>query len=85
VVPLLGAGQREALDQFQAHLQQKKIISATDTVFGRNSLDRLAYLRDQIVHKAIEVPESECQYLVKDAQEFMEKYSLEIFKFNLLS
>jgi hypothetical protein len=43
-------GMREALDQFQAYLQQKKIIKATDTVFYRNSLDRLAYLRDQIVH-----------------------------------
>jgi hypothetical protein len=78
-------GMKEALDQFQTYLQQRKIIKATEAVLCRNSLDRLAYLRDQIVHKAIDVTESECSDLINDAQGFIEKYSHQIFNFNVLS
>ena len=78
-------GMKDALDQFQTYLQQKKLIKPTEAVLCRNSLDRLAYLRNQIVHKAIDVPESECRGLINDAQRFVAKYSLQIFNFNVLS
>lgn len=76
-------GMREALREFESHVQ--KAANTTQAVLNRNSLDRLAYLRDQIVHKAIDVTESECKGLVFDAQEFVEKYSLQVFHFDVLS
>jgi hypothetical protein len=75
---------KEALNQFQTYLQQKGIKSS-EVVLSRNSLDRLAYLRDQVVHKAIDVTESECCSLIDDAASFITKYSLQIFGFDVLS
>ena len=49
----------------------------------RNSLDQLAYLRDQIVHKGIDVSQKDCRALIDDVFEFESKYSNEIFKYNI--
>jgi hypothetical protein len=78
-------GMRKALNEFQEHLRKGEGIKPTEAVYCRNSLDRLAYLRDQIVHKAIDVTESECHSLIDDASRFMTRYSLQIFGFDILS
>lgn len=78
-------GMKKALDKFQAYLRQNAIIESTEAVSYRNSLDRLGYLRDQIVHKAVNVTELECHHLVDDAFKFTIKYSLQIFGFDILS
>lgn len=78
-------GMKKALDEFQAHLRQNAVIKSTESASYRNSLDRLGYLRDQIVHKAVNVTELECHHLVEDASKFAIKYSLQMFGFDILS
>jgi hypothetical protein len=77
-------GMRDAIEKFQVFLQNKKIIKSGDVLSFRNSLDRLAYLRDQIVHKAINVSTSDCLPLIEDSIKFVKKYSLLIFNFDIL-
>lgn len=76
-------GMRKALDSFQTHLQKTRYIKADEAVTYRSSLDRLAYLRDQVVHKAIDISQSDCRPLVDDALRFTAKYSLQIFGFDI--
>jgi hypothetical protein len=76
-------GMKKALTLFQTHLQEKGRIPRNQVVPHRNSLDRLAYLRDQIVHKGIDVSQSECRPLIDDAAEFAGTYSVEVFGFNI--
>ncbi len=68
-------GMRKALKRFQSHLQQLGRIGRNEVVLFRNDLDRLAYLRDQVVHKSIDVAESECRELVDRAMDFVSAYS----------
>lgn len=72
-------GMRKALTQFQTYLQDKGQIGRNEVVAYRNSLDRLAYLRDEVIHKGIDITESMCRPLVDDALKFATKYSVEIF------
>jgi len=78
-------GMRKALTQFQTHLQNAGEIKRGEVISYRNSLDRLAYLRDQIVHKAIGINQSECRSLVNDALKFVTKYSLMIHGFDIFA
>jgi len=78
-------GMRKALIQFQTYLQDEDKIKRNEVISHRNSLDRLAYVRDQIVHKAIGVDQEECRHLVDKALRFMAKYSLEIFGFDIFA
>jgi hypothetical protein len=78
-------GAKGALDEFQTYLQQKRVIKAAEVVSFRNSLDRLAYLRDQVVHKAIDVTESECRSLIDDTASFITEYSLKLLGYDILS
>lgn len=76
-------GMREALIKFQTYLQQVGEIKSNEVIKYRNSLDRLAYLRDQIVHKGIDVSQKDCRDLIDDAFKFASKYSNNIFKYNI--
>lgn len=78
-------GMRKALTQFQTHLQNEGKVKRNEVIPYRNPLDRLAYLRDQVVHKAIDITHSECRSLVNDALKFAAKYSLEIFGFDMFA
>jgi hypothetical protein len=78
-------GMRKALTRFQEYLQSKGKIKQNEVVPYRNSLDKLAYLRDQVVHKAINITQSECRPLVDNALKFAAKYSLEIFGFDVFA
>lgn len=78
-------GLRKALTQFQTYLQKEDKIEQSEVIPYRNSLDRLAYLRDQVVHKAIGVDQRECRHLVDEALRFAVKYSLEIFGFDIFA
>jgi len=78
-------GMRKALNKFQDHMRKIGVMKSTEALYCSNSLDRLAYLRDQVVHKAIDVTESECCSLIDDAASFITKYSLQIFGFDVLS
>lgn len=76
-------GLRKALNKFQTYLQNEGYIKNNEVIKYRNSLDQLAYLRDQIVHKGINVSQKECRSLIDDAFKFASKYSDEIFKYNI--
>lgn len=76
-------GMRKALNRFQTYLQNEKYIKNNEVIKYRNSLDKLAYLRDQIVHKGIDVSQKECRSLIDDAFKFASEYSNEIFKYNI--
>lgn len=76
-------GMRKALIKFQTYLQDEKYIKKNEVIKYRNSLDKLAYFRDQIVHKGIGVSQKDCRDLIDEAFKFASKYSNEIFKFNI--
>lgn len=76
-------GMRKALTKFQAYLQGKGDIKRSEVVAYRNSLDSLAYLRDQVVHKGIDITQSMCRPLIDDALKFASKYSLRVFGFDI--
>jgi hypothetical protein len=77
-------GMREALTRFQTYLQEQGEMKRNEVISYRNSLDRLAYLRDQVEHKGIDITQSMCRPLVDDALRFASKYSLKIFGFDVL-
>lgn len=76
-------GMRKALTAFQTHLQNIGKLRRDETIPLRNSLDRLAYLRDEIVHKGIDITPTDCQPIVEDASRFTSKFSLEIFGYDI--
>ena len=76
-------GMRKALNKFQTYLQNERDIKNNEVIKYRNSLDQLAYLRDQIVHKGIDVSQKDCCALIDDTLEFASEYSNEIFKYNI--
>ncbi|MBA7495410.1 hypothetical protein ES702_05992 [subsurface metagenome] len=77
-------GMRKALVRLQDHLQEKGEIRRNEVVLYRSSLDRLAYLRDQVVHKGIDVTQSACRPLIDDALKFVAKYSVKILGVDIL-
>lgn len=76
-------GMRKALTAFQNYLQEKGEIRRNEVVSYRNSLDRLAYLRDQVVHKGIDITQSMCHPLIEDVLKFSAKYSLKILGYDI--
>ncbi len=76
-------GMRKALNKLQTYLQSKGYIKNNEVIKYRNSLDQLAYLRDQIVHKGIDISQKDCRALIDDAFKFASEYSNEIFKYNI--
>ena len=70
-------GIREALDAFE-----KAISTQPPSLIRlelRNEIDRLVYVRDQVVHKALLVDSDECPILVEYARTFIERYVRSIF------
>lgn len=78
-------GMRKALDELENYLKRRGIIKHNEALSHRNSLDRLGYLRDQVVHKAVGIAESDCYPLIEDALRFTREYSLQVFSFDVLS
>jgi len=67
-------GMRKALSQFTEFLRSKSSPLEHSQAEYANSLKRLAYVRDQVVHKAIDASVSECDHLVRDAVAFARHY-----------
>lgn len=76
-------GFRKALTKFQTYLQDKGMISSQENILFRNSLDRLAYLRDEVVHKGLDITQAECSNLVNDAVRFTSLYSIKILGYDI--
>lgn len=76
-------GMRKALSELKAHLIRIGRLSEGGAVPYRNSLSRLAFIRDQVVHKGIEVTEAECSDLVRDAVSFTDRMCKELFGYDM--
>lgn len=78
-------GMTKALTRFQTYLQEKGGIKRDEVIPYRNSLDRSAYLRHQVVHKSMDITQAECRPLVNDALKFVTTYSLKILGFDIFA
>jgi len=77
-------GMRKALTKLETHLQGAGVLRQGQSVEYRNSLDRLAYYRDQIVHKGISVRKQETDELTGDVARFSELMCQRIFGHSLV-
>lgn len=73
-------GFRKALFKLEKHLREKKLIAPTQSINYKNELDRLAYSRDQIIHKAANISEIDAKELVKASKEFSNEMYYYLFK-----
>lgn len=71
-------GFRKALTSFQEYLVRQKKLKPGEVIPYRNSLDILAYLRDEVVHKGLDITKEMCKPLVEDAHRFGSKYSKQV-------
>jgi hypothetical protein len=77
-------GMRAALRKLEVYQRQNGSLRADQSVPYRNSLDKLAYHRDEIVHKAASVGKDEAHKLAKEAGYFADIVSQQMFGFHLL-
>jgi hypothetical protein len=72
-------GMSAALTAFQEWLKKAKKLRPDEIIHHRNSVERLAHLRDEVVHKATEITVGECRNLVEESLKFATEYSLEVY------
>lgn len=77
-------GMRPALTAVQNWLQQTKKLKPGEIIHRRNSLERLAHLRDEVVHKAAEITVGECRKVIDESSRFATEYSVEIYGYDFL-
>jgi len=77
-------GMRAALTAVQGWLQQIKVLKPNEIIHHRNALERLAHLRDEVVHKAAEITAGECRRLVDECSTFAREYSVVAFGYDYL-
>jgi len=78
-------GLSKALTKFQEDvLKKKKKIKNSDTIDYKNSLIELKNYRDNIIHAGYQIDKNKCEFLVADARKFVSKFSLEVYKMDIL-
>lgn len=77
-------GMRKALTKLQTHYQSNGVLNRAEVIEHRNDLDRLAYHRDQIVHKGAAVSKREAEELVRAATAFVNLNSTRLFGYQLI-
>ena len=77
-------GMPEALTKLETYLQSTNVLKQGQHVDYRNSLDNLAYHRNEIVHKGASIGEKEARELTKDSARFSELICQRIFGYSLL-
>jgi len=77
-------GMRRALDELEKHLQREGILEQEQSIEHRNQLDRLAYHRDEIVHKGAFIAEKDALELTEASASFCELICQRIFGHSLL-
>jgi len=77
-------GMRSALSSLQGWLQQNKYLKPNGLISFSNELGRLAYLRDEITHKALYVGIDDAQQAVNSAAQFVSTYSQMLLGFDCL-
>lgn len=76
-------GLRSALDKIEESLHAAGRLSQYDSVPRRNQIDRLAYLRDEVVHKGAAVSREDARRLTNEADRFMDQLSGWVFDFSI--
>jgi hypothetical protein len=77
-------GMSAALTAFQEWLKKAKKLRPDEIIHYRNSVERLAHLRDEVVHKATEITVGECRNLVGECLKFAAEYSLVVYGYDFL-
>lgn len=77
-------GMRAAQTALQTWLQSQKFLKPNELIPYSNELGRLAYLRDEVVHKALQVGHNDVTDTVQAAAEFMSDNSIQILGFDCL-
>jgi len=77
-------GLRKALRKLEESLQRVGTLAAGQHVQRRNHIDRLIYLRNEVVHKGASVSGNDARMLTDQAARFVEDISAEVFGFSLL-
>jgi hypothetical protein len=76
-------GLRRALNNIEESLQSNGQLSEDEPVPQRNQIDRLAYLRDEVVHKGAAVSREDARRLTEEADRFMNQLSSWVFGFSI--
>lgn len=76
-------GLRRALNRIEEHLRATNKLSQDDVAPRRNQIDRLAYLRDEVVRKGASVSREDANRLTNQADRFMDQLSSWIFGFSI--
>lgn len=76
-------GLRRALDRIEESLHSIGKLSQDESVPRRNQIDRLAYLRDEVVHKGAAVSREDARRLTNQADRFMDQLSNWVFDFSI--
>ena len=75
---------REALDELEKYLQKTGVLKQGQPIECRNSLDELAYYRNEIVHKGAFIGEKEAREYTEASARFSELICQRIFGYSLL-
>jgi hypothetical protein len=71
-----------ALERLEEKLRGDSRLSGQSVPF-RNSLDRIAYLRNEVVHKGASVGREDARRLSAQAERFMSEISARVFGFSI--
>lgn len=77
-------GGRSAMDKLEAHLKKAGTLKAQQQLPCRGDLDRLAHLRDEVIHKAVGIPAEECREILISLRTFVLKISAVVLGDSLL-
>ena len=82
--PNMTIGMRKALGELEKYLQKTGVLKQGQPIEYRNSLDGLAYYRDEIVHKGASIGEKEAREYTESSARFSELICQRIFGYSLL-
>lgn len=77
-------GLRVASRKLEGHLKEKKLLAQSAILAHRNDLDSLAYIRDQVVHKASHVSRRDAIEKIAGAHSFVSEHSRSLIGRDLL-
>ena len=77
-------GLRSALRLYEDYLKSHKSLKQNAILPNRNSLDSLAHLRDEVIHKGLEPSRDSLEPLINIATQFVEDTSITTFGYNIL-
>jgi hypothetical protein len=65
-------GMREALTKLESHFKSTKILKPNENIWYKNELMKMAYLRDEVVHKGANIGQKDANDLPLAAKKFVD-------------